>query len=276
MSSARHKTGASIWRYLTLVLLTIVMIGPLLWMLRIALAPLGVELSPGALAGAEFSFDAFIDLFSSGGIQRPALNSLVVGLVVTAGNVVFCFVSGYALARKKFIGSKALFALTLLILMVPAHILIVPLFLLVTKLGMFDTYRALVLPFLVTPIGVFMVKQYVETVPVSLEEASRLDGAGEWRTLFSVVAPVCRPILAVLAIQAFLVNWNSFLFPFILTNSSDLRTLPVALALMQGQQAIDWRHLMAGSTIAVLPALLVFLIFQRRIVSGITAGAIKQ
>ncbi len=276
MGYQRNKSGVSVWRYATLSLLTVVMIGPLIWMLRVALAPIGSELSVSALTSAEFSFDAFTNLFSAGGIQRPALNSLAVGLIVTAGNVLFCFMSGYALARKSFLGRKVLFILTLLILMVPAHILIVPLFLLLTKLGMFDSYWALILPFLVTPIGIFMVKQYVETIPVSLEEAARLDGASEWRTLFSVVAPVCKPILAVLAIQTFLVNWNSFLFPFILTNSTDLRTLPVALALMQGHQAIDWQHLMAGSTVAVIPALVVFLIFQKRIVSGITAGAIKQ
>jgi multiple sugar transport system permease protein len=276
MGFQRNKSGASVWRYVTLLLVTVVMIGPLLWMLRVALAPIGSELTVTALVSPEFSFSAFANLFSTGSIQWPAINSLLVGLIVTAGNVLFCFMSGYALARKAFPGRKALFTLTLLILMIPAHILIVPLFLLLTKLGMFDTYWALILPFLVTPIGIFMVKQYVETIPVSLEEAARLDGASEWRTLFSVVAPVFKPILAVLAIQTFLVNWNSFLFPFILTNSTDLRTLPVALALMQGHQAIDWQHLMAGSTVAVIPALVVFLIFQKRIVSGITAGAIKQ
>ncbi len=272
---SKHS-GASPMRYLTLIVLTVIMIGPLIWMLRVALSPIGSELSFAALFNADISLGAFKSLFSADGIQRPAINSLIVGVIVTLGNVPFCFMSGYALARKSFLGSKVLFGLTLLILMVPAHILIVPLFLLVTKLGMFDSYWALITPFLVTPIGVFMVKQYVETIPDSLEEAARLDGAGEWRTLFSIVAPVCKPILAVLAIQTFLVNWNSFLFPFILTNSADLRTLPVALALMQGHQAIDWQHLMAGSTIAVIPALLVFLIFQKRIVSGITAGAIKQ
>jgi len=272
---SRH-TGASPLRYLTLLAVTIVMVGPLLWMLRVALAPVGTDLTPESLFTFDFSLVSFTDLFSDNGVIRPTVNSLLVGLIVTLGNVAFCFVSGYALARKRFVGGKALFAVTLLILMVPAHILIVPLFLLITKLGMFDSYWALTLPFLVSPIGVFMVKQYVETLPVSLEEAARLDGAGEMRTLFSVVAPICRPILAVLAIQTFLVNWNSFLFPFILTNSADLRTLPVALALMQGHQAIDWQHLMAGSTVAVAPVLIVFIIFQRKIVSGITAGAIKQ
>jgi multiple sugar transport system permease protein len=109
-----------------------------------------------------------------------------------------------------------------------------------------------------------------------MEEAARIDGAGEFRILFRIVMPLCKPALAVLAIQVFLTNWNTFLFPFILTSSESVRTLPVGLALYQGHQAIDWQHLMAGSTLAVVPVLIIFLFFQRQIISGITAGAIKQ
>ncbi len=109
-----------------------------------------------------------------------------------------------------------------------------------------------------------------------MEEAARIDGAGELRILFGVVMPLCKPALAVLAIQVFFTNWNSFLFPYILTQSESVRTLPVGLAMFQGHQAIDWQHLMAGSTVAVLPVLILFVFLQRRIVSGITAGAIKQ
>jgi len=144
------------------------------------------------------------------------------------------------------------------------------------KLQLYDSYGALILPFLVNPIGIFLVKQYVESIPPSMEEAARIDGASDWQILMRVVMPVCRPALAVLAIQVFFTNWNSFLFPFILTSSQELRTLPVALAMLQGHQAIDWQHLMAGSAIAVLPVLVLFVILQRQIVSGITAGAIKQ
>ena len=109
-----------------------------------------------------------------------------------------------------------------------------------------------------------------------LEEAARIDGAGETRILLTVVMPLCKPALAVLAIQAFFTNWNSFLFPFIFVSSEELRTLPVGLAHYQGQQAIDWQHLMAGSAVAVLPILVLFVFLQRQIVSGITAGGIKQ
>jgi len=144
------------------------------------------------------------------------------------------------------------------------------------KAKVYDTYWALILPWLVNPIGIFLVKQYIESVPTSMEEAARIDGAGEFRILFQVVMPLCKPALAVLAIQVFFTNWNSFLFPYILTSKDSLKTLPVGLAHLQGHQAIDWQQLMAGSALAVIPVLILFVIMQRQIVSGITAGAIKQ
>jgi multiple sugar transport system permease protein len=174
------------------------------------------------------------------------------------------------------IENRLLFVSVILVLMIPAHVVIIPLYVLCLKTGIYDSYAALILPWLVNPIGIFLVKQYIESIPPSMEEAARIDGAGELRILFRVVMPLCKPALAVLAIQVFFTNWNSFLFPFILTSSDSLRTLPVALALYQGHQAIDWQHLMAGSAVAVIPVLALFVFMQRHIVSGITAGAIKQ
>jgi multiple sugar transport system permease protein len=131
-------------------------------------------------------------------------------------------------------------------------------------------------PFLVNPLGVLLATQYIRELPADLEEAARIDGASELRILFSVVAPMCKPVLAVLAVQVFMTNWNSFLLPFILTSSESMRTLPVMLALLQGYQQINWPQLFAASTISAVPVILVFLFFQRQIVSGITAGALKS
>jgi multiple sugar transport system permease protein len=163
-----------------------------------------------------------------------------------------------------------------MVLMIPVHILIVPLFLVIKNLGWYDTYFALIVPWLVNPLGIFLMRQYIQALPKDLENQARIDGAGEFRILFQIVAPLCKPALAVLAIQVFLVNWNSFLFPFILTSGEKMRTLPVALALFQGYQTIDWPHLLAASSLSTLPVIMVFLFFQRQIISGLTAGAIKR
>ncbi|HDL03429.1 MAG TPA: carbohydrate ABC transporter permease [candidate division Zixibacteria bacterium] len=265
-----------ILKYTILVLILIVMIFPLLWMFRVSLMPGASGLGFGDFVSPAITVLIYYDIFSSGNMLKYFINSSIVGVAVTGGNILFCFMVGYALSRYRFIGRNLWFYSVIFVLMIPVHIMIIPLYLLIYKLGLYDTYAALILPFLVNPIGIFLIKQYIDTLPSSMEEAARIDGAGEFRVLFRIVMPLCKPALAVLAIQVFLTNWNSFLFPFILTSSESVRTLPVGLALYQGHQAIDWPHLMAGSSLAVIPVLVIFLLFQRHIISGITAGAIKQ
>jgi multiple sugar transport system permease protein len=144
------------------------------------------------------------------------------------------------------------------------------------RLGILDTYAALILPFAVDAFSIFLVRQYVTGLPTELEDAARVDGASEYRILGQIVFPLLRPALAVVAINAFLINWNSFLYPLIFVDSDRLRTLPVGLALFsQGEHGVDWGLLMAGSTISALPTLAVFLFFQRQILEGVVAGAEK-
>ncbi|HOP06821.1 MAG TPA: carbohydrate ABC transporter permease [candidate division Zixibacteria bacterium] len=262
--------------YTLLSIILATMAFPLIWMFRVAFAPVGTETGLFSTLIGGFTFSNFLDLFTADRMGRYLFNSVFVGLAVTLGNLLFSFMAGYALARYRSLANRLLFISVLVVLMIPVHITIIPMYILMLKLKLYDSYWALILPFLVNPIGIFLIKQYVESIPTSMEEAARIDGAGDWRILFTVVMPVCKPALAVLAIQVFFTNWNSFLFPFILTSSESLRTLPVALAMLQGHQAIDWPHLMAGSAIAVIPVLILFMILQRQIVSGITAGAIKQ
>jgi multiple sugar transport system permease protein len=253
-------------KYIFLGLILIIMVFPLFWMFTLSFSS-----SEGG-----FTFENFEYIFSANRFGRYLFNSALVGLAVTGGNILFCFMCGYALARRRIIGDKFWFYTVLIVLMVPVHIVIIPVYILMNKMGLYDSYGALILPWLVNPIGIFLVRQYVSTLPSSLEEAARIDGAGEFRILFKIVMPLCRPALAILAIQVFMTNWNSFLFPFILTSSEQYRTLPVALALLLGYQSIDWPQLMAGSVVAVVPVLGVFLVFQRHIIAGITAGAFKQ
>jgi multiple sugar transport system permease protein len=272
----RHRRVWIVFRYAALSALLAVTVFPMLWMFRVAFLPVGTDLSTLALWSGGIVFSNFSDLFAAGGILRALLNSAIVGILVTAGNVLFCFMVAYALARHRSIINRVAFGSCLLVLMVPAHVVVIPLYIMAIRSGWYDTYAALILPWLVTPIGIFLVKQYIEGIPPALEEAARIDGAGEFTILFRIVMPICKPVLVVLAIQVFVTNWNSFLYPFILTSRESLRTLPVALAMLQGHQAIDWPHLMAGSALAVVPVLAVFFVMQRHILSGIMAGGLKQ
>jgi len=262
-----------VWAVLFVILL--VMIAPLIWMFVVSLSARS-EWMP-SLADwlpTDWSLGNFRDLFATLPFGSYFFNSALAAIVVTGANIVFCFMVGYAFARRSFPLKKIGFFTVLAVLMIPAYVLIIPLFILINKLGWYDTYFALIVPFVVNPLGIVLVRQYLAGLPRDLEYAAELDGAGALRVIFGIIMPICRPILAVLAIQVFWLNWNSFLFPFILTDQN-VRTLPVALAMFRGYQTVDWPHLFAAASLATIPVILLFLFFQRQIISGLTAGAVK-
>lgn len=263
--------------FLLLLLILAGTLFPLFWMFYSSLLAKSVTLTRlSDFFQSGVFFKNYQEVFSRAPFGRFFFNSIFVAVTVTLGNLLFCSMVGYALARKIFPFKKSLFMTVILVLMVPTHILIIPLFILINKLGWYDTYWALIVPWLVNPLGIFLMRQYIQVLPADLEDAARIDGAGEFKILFRIVLPLCKPALAVVAIQVFLQNWNMFLFPFILTSSESMRTVPVALALYQGYQSIDWPHLFAASGLSTLPILALFIFFQRQIVSGLTAGALKQ
>ncbi|MCK5406545.1 MAG: carbohydrate ABC transporter permease, partial [Candidatus Krumholzibacteria bacterium] len=155
-------------------------------------------------------------------------------------------------------------------------VILVPMYIMMQKFHLLNTYWALTLPFLADPFNIFLIRQYLVSVPPDCEEVARLEGAGELTILFRVVMPMLRPVLAVVAIHTCLINWNSFLFPFILTDTAAMRTLPVGVALLsQGAHSIDWGHLMAGAVISAVPVVAAFAVFQRHIIGGLTSGMSK-
>ncbi len=253
------------------------MIAPMLWMLLLSL-----RLHPesygtfGGLFSAPTSLDNYTDALRSDAFGKYFLNSTLVALAVTAGNVIFCLWVGYGLARRNFIGKRWIFGSILGVMMIPQQVIMIPLYRLMVEFGWINTYFALIIPWLVTPLGVFLVRQYILALPAEIEDAARIDGAGEWYIIWKIVMPLSKPILTVLALYVFLSNWNSFLFPFLFTNEESMRTLPVGLAFYLGKQSIDWGHLMAGASISAIPILFMFVFFHKRIIQGLTAGALKE
>ncbi|MGW8482050.1 carbohydrate ABC transporter permease [Microbacterium sp. NPDC055903] len=204
------------------------------------------------------------------------LNSVVVAVVVVLGNIVFCSMVAYALAKLEFPGKKVLFGLVLLTLMVPGVVTLVPMFVLVANMGLVDTYPALILPFLAGPLGVFLMRQFIMGVPDALLEAARIDGAGEFRIFLRIVLPQCGPAIATLAILTFLASWNNFLWPLVVAQAESMYTLPVALSLYSvGSNGTYYGLLMAGSVLVVTPILILFLFLQRYFVQGIAMTGLK-
>jgi multiple sugar transport system permease protein len=199
-----------------------------------------------------------------------------VAVAVTLGNLVFCSMLGYVLAKAEFAGKKLLFRIVLGTLMIPGMVTLVPLFVLVANLGLVNTYLGLILPFLAAPFGVFLMRQFFLGIPDELIDAARVDGASEARIFVQVVMPLAKPALATLAILTFLGSWNNFLWPLVVATSEDKYTLPVALALYStGQNQINFGLLLAGAVVVVVPVLVVFLLLQRFFVQGVAMTGIK-
>jgi multiple sugar transport system permease protein len=222
------------------------------------------------------TLENYRDLFNRLDFPRYFFNSTLVALVVTAGNLVFASMLGYALAKLEFPGKRVLFVLVLATLMIPAFVTFMPLFVIVTNLGLANTHAALILPFLAGAFGVFLMRQYILGIPDELLDAARIDGAGEYTIFFRIVLPLCGPALATLGVLTFLGQWNSFLWPLVVASTEDMFTLPVALALFAtGQQESNLALQLAGSTVVVLPVIVLFFVMQRYVIQGVARTGIK-
>ena len=271
----RRRRG--IWVYLVLGAGVLLMLAPFAWMLLGSFKPEAeLQRVPPTWWPETPSLDNYRQLFDRLDFPRFFANSVLVAVAVTVGNLVFCSMVGYALAKLDFAGKRLLFGLVLGMLMVPGVVTFVPLFVLVSNLGLVNTYPGLILPFLVTPLGVFLMRQFIMGLPDELIEAARIDGAGEWRIFARVIMPLCGPALATLSILTFLSSWNNFLWPLVVAQSEDKYTLPVALALYSiGQNATRYGLLLAGSVVVILPVIALFVALQRHFVQGIATTGIK-
>ncbi|MBA2955940.1 ABC transporter permease subunit [Nocardioides sp. MAH-18] len=265
------------WLYAVLAGGLVLVVIPFVWMLVSSIKPEAeVRAVPPTWLPQTVTADNYDTLFTKLDFPTYFLNSVIVALAITVGNVVFCSMLGYALAKLEFPGKRVLFVLVLGTLMVPGVVTFVPLFVLTTNLGLTNTLPGMILPFLAGPFGVFLIRQYVLGLPDELIQAARVDGAGELTIFARVIMPLCGPALATLGVLTFLTSWNNFLWPLVVATSEDKYTLPVALALYAvGQNATQYGLLLAGSVVVVVPVLLVFLLLQRYVVQGIAMTGIK-
>jgi multiple sugar transport system permease protein len=265
------------WVYVVLTGGLLLLVGPFIWMLLGSFRPdRELEQVPPTWLPQEPTLDNYRTLFEQLDFPTFFFNSAVVALAITIGNLVFCSMLGYALAKLDFPGKRVIFVLVLATLMVPGVVTFVPLFVLVSNLGMVNTFPGLIFPFLAGPFGVFLMRQFILALPDELIHAARVDGAGEFRIFRSIILPLCKPALATLGILTFLTSWNNFLWPLVVAQSDEKYTLPVALAIYAiGENERDHGLLMAGSVVIIVPVLVVFLALQRHFVRGIAMTGIK-
>ena len=261
---------------IVLLLGGLTMLVPFLWMVSTSFKEPGTLFDlPIQLWPDELHWENYKRVLTAVPFGRWYLNSLIIALGLTFLNLTSGALAGYAFARFSWKGKDAMFLLSLITLMIPAHVLIIPLFIIMSHLGWIDTYYALILPGLFDAFAIFLMRQNFISLPRELEEAALIDGATPWQIYWKIALPLAVPALATLGTFTFLAGWNSFLWPLIATNSIEMRPITVGLAVFNTQFTTEWTVLMAGLSLATIPPIIVFLAAQKYFIRGLTLGSLK-
>jgi multiple sugar transport system permease protein len=275
------KDRKSIWssalsslNFAGLSLVALLFLFPFFWMVSNALRTNDEVLAfPPRLLPSEAHWENFIEAWSHLPFGQFFVNSLIVAISVTVIVVIVSCLAGYAFARIEFRGRDQLFLAYLGTLMIPQAMLVIPLFLLISKLGWINTYQGLILPMAFSSFGAFLLRQFFLTIPKELEEAAFIDGASRLRILVSIVVPISLPAIGLLALFTFIGQWNNFLWPLIVASNNQMATIPLGLLLFKTQQGTAWNYIMAGATFSMLPGIVLAILLQRFIFKSIAIGS---
>jgi multiple sugar transport system permease protein len=283
-------TARRVLSHVVLICGAVIMLLPFVWMVSTSLKPADQLFTvPPTWIPRALQLDTYVKAMSAGNFGRYAFNSLLLALANMVTNVLLSAFAGYAFARLKFPGRNVLFVLVLATLMVPYQVTIIPLFVIVRHIPLFggndvlgqggigwiNSYWGLIVPGAVGAFGIFMLRQFFQTLPVELEDAARIDGAGELRIFWQIMLPLAMPAVATLAIFSFQAGWNAFLWPLLITTTDDMRTIQLGLTVFVQQYSTQWGQLMAATVVATLPVILVFAAGQRLMVRGIAFTGLK-
>lgn len=277
-SLGRHRTPTAgvIARYVILVVTALVILIPLVWTLLSSFkteAELGAR--PPRLLPAQFSLENYTGALESFAFGTYLLNSTLVTVGATVLTLVINTMCAYGLAKYNFRGRNLLFVLVLATIMVPLQVILIPVYQMAAQLGLVNSLWGMIIPPAATPTGVFLLRQYMLSLPDELIEASRIDGAGEFRTFLQIIIPLCGAPIAVVTIFSIMWRWNDFLWPLIIAQDPAKYTLPVALAQFNSQLVVPFNYILAMSVVSMLPVIIMFLFLQRYIVLGIANSGLK-
>ncbi len=259
-----------------LILGAVITLLPLFWMVAASLMPQGEATHfPPPFLPSRVTAQHYIDLFSRLHIGRSFFNSAVITIGVTVISLLLNSMAGYAFAKLRFRGRDKIFAFLVGALVIPLQIGMLPLFLMMKYLGLVNSYWGAIIPSMATIFGIFLIRQFMISIPDDLLDAARIDGASELRIYWTVILPLARPVLVTLAIFTFMSIWNDFMWPLIVLTDESKYTLPVGVANLVGEHAQDVELMMASSVLTVLPVLVLFLALQRYYIAGLIAGSVK-
>jgi len=271
----RNRT-LTVLQYTLLVFLALVTLLPVLWVVLSSFKPQSELFRvPLTFIPQDWTLENYQSSLRAGNFPVYFSNTVFVAVVSTALTVLINLMAGYALAKYIFKGRDLIFTIMIATLMIPLQVIMIPIFLQLKNLGMLNSLWGIIIPPAATPTGVFLARQYLVTLPNSLIEAARIDGAREHTIFFRLIVPMSKPIVATIAIFSFMWRWNDYLWPLIVITDNRKQTIQQALANFVGQLQINWSDLLAMTTIAIIPVIIVFLAFQRFFFSGIAAGSVK-
>ncbi|GAC1389075.1 MAG: carbohydrate ABC transporter permease [Ktedonobacteraceae bacterium] len=262
--------------YALLAFFTFSSLGPFIYSLLSSFKPEQEVLAfPPSLFPIHWTIGNYFDLLKSGTFTRYLFNSLVFAVGVSFLNVLFSAMAGYALSRMEFPGRNLVFVTTLAVMMIPNPITIIPKFLVMSSVGLLNTYWALILPYAAQPFSVFLMVQFMKGLPKELEESARIDGASRWRTFYQIILPLVKPALTAVTILSFQGAWNEFLWSLLVLNSDNMYTLPVGLFQFKSAHFTQYALLISGSMFNAIPILILFFIFQRYFIEGAVGSGVK-
>jgi multiple sugar transport system permease protein len=272
----RDLAAKTIW-LIVLAILGFAVVFPFVWMVFTAFKPENeiVRFPPGFVP-EKWTLVNFTDIWERVPFGRFFLNSLIFAGGVTLVSLFLDSLAAYAFSRLQFPGRDALFILVLIALMLPFQVTFIPVYVTVQSLGLLNSFAGLIIPRATNAFGIFMLRQFFATLPKELDDAARIDGAREFYIYWRITLPLSLPALATLAVFHFMYNWNDFLWPLLITSSTDMRTLPAGLALFVGQHVVEYGVVMAGATLALLPLFVAFLFAQKYFVQGIALSGLKE
>ena len=262
--------------YIVLILGAVISLFPLYWMVNTSLKPPYMIFTyPPTMVPVDASLDAYAYVWQTMDFPRSLLNSIIVAVFGVALNVFFASWVGYALAKLEFPFKSLLFLLVMGLMILPQQILMIPLFLQVSRLGMINTYAGVILPYAITPFTIFLLRQAFITFPDDYVDAAVIDGADQFQILFRIAYPIVKPLLLTAVVINFYWSWNAFLWPFLVIRSDEMTTLPIALSRYHAFANQRWDAIMAAATLVALPILLLYLVIQRQFVDALTMTGLK-
>lgn len=274
--NTKNKVG-TVLLYCLMTLAAAVFLLPIVWVVISSFKPASELFAwPPTMFPVSPTLENYTIAFSKGEFGRFFVNSFFVTVVATVLTLLINVMSGYAFAKYEFKGRGFLFGMVLATMLIPLEVIMIPIFKVIVAFNLYNNLWGVIIPAIATPTGVFLIRQYYVSIPDAYMEAARIDGAGETKIFTAIMLPMATPVLAVLSIFSFMWRWNDFLWPKLVINSKELYTIQLALATFAGEYSVDWNSLLSMSVISMIPVLIIFLVFQKHIIGGLSAGGVKE